>query len=51
MNQKQAVIHYLLVIRVLQDWFDNEFISQREFDEIKAIVAEKYMLSEKSIYR
>lgn len=51
MNREQAVSHYLLAVAAYRKWFENGFITEREFLEIKSHAADRHGLPDNSIYR
>lgn len=51
MSREQAIIRYLLATDAYRKWLGNGVITEAEFLEIRSHAADRYGLSENSIYR
>jgi hypothetical protein len=51
MCKRQAVIHYRTAMAVFKKWLAEGMISREELTKIDALIAQKYGLSIRSIYR
>lgn len=51
MSKIQAIIHYQTAMSVFKKWLEEEIIRNEDFIKIEAIIAEKYGLTSRSIYR
>lgn len=51
MSREQAIIHYLTAIASFRKWLEKGVITDREFQEIESLAANRYELPQSSIYR
>jgi len=51
MTKELGFIHYISAIKVFRAWFAQGIISNEELSKIETIIADKYGLSSRSIYR
>jgi hypothetical protein len=51
MTKPEAIIHYNTALLTIRKWMNQGLISEVEFNELSAIMAEKYNLPLSSIYR
>lgn len=51
MSKIQAIIHYQTAISVFKKWLKEGIIRYEDFIRIEAVIAQKYGLTSRSIYR
>jgi hypothetical protein len=51
MSRETALIHYRAAVAVFRTWLESGLITDADYSEIEAGIAEKYSLPERSIYR
>ena len=51
MNKDKAIIHYRIAVQAFKKWVKEGIITETEFLNIEALIADKYDLSKGSIYR
>jgi hypothetical protein len=51
MSKQQAILHYRIAVTVFRKWLEQGIISEEEYIEIDALIADKYGFPKGSIYR